>query len=306
MQTILGAGGPIGEGLARELRRSHTQDIRLVSRHPHKVHEADQLVAADLTDREATAAAVEGSDTVYFTAGLPMDSALWERQFPPMIANVIAACERHGARLVFFDNTYMYPRTSLPQTEETPFEPVGRKSVVRARIATRVLDAMGAGRIEVLIGRAPEFYGPGRTQSLTNSLVFSRIRGGKWPLVPVSAHTRRSLIWTPDASRALALLGNTDDAFGQTWHLPIDPDRQTYAELIGLAAEALGRRIPHVTVPKFVFRAGARVNPVLREVEELLPRYGCDNIFESAKFAARFPDFRVTRYREGIAEILEG
>jgi len=114
MQTILGAGGQIGEELARELHRTFTRDIRLVSRHPRRIHEGDQVVSADLTDTEATAAAVEGSDIVYFTAGLPMDSQLWEQQFPRMMANTIAACQRHACKLVFFDNTYMYPRTSTP------------------------------------------------------------------------------------------------------------------------------------------------------------------------------------------------
>ncbi|WP_232786050.1 MerR family DNA-binding transcriptional regulator [Shewanella algae] len=31
---------------------------------------------------------------------------------------------------------------------------------------------------------------------------------------------KRSLIYTPDASRAMALLGNTQDTYRQTWHLP--------------------------------------------------------------------------------------
>ena len=62
---------------------------------------------------------------------------------------------------------------------------------------------MRAGRIEALIARAPEFYGPGKTQGLTNTSVFDRIRAGKRPIVPLSARTRRSLIWTPDASRAM-------------------------------------------------------------------------------------------------------
>lgn len=304
MQTILGAGGQIGEELARELHRSHTRDIRLVSRHPHRIHEGDQVVTADLTDAEATAAAVEGSDIVYFTAGLPMDSHLWEERFPPMMANTIAACQRHSCKLVFFDNTYMYPRTATPQTEETPFEPVGRKSTVRARMAEMLLARMGAGTIEAAICRAPEFYGPGKTQSLTNSAVFDRIRQGQRPIVPLSAHTRRTLIWTPDASRAMALIGNTSDAFGQTWHLPCDADRLTYEGMIEVASQVTGRRIPSVTVPGFAFRIGGLVNPALREVEELLPRYRCDNIFESTKFTARFPEFRTTTYREGISRLL--
>ena len=48
MQTVLGANGQIAVELTRELYRSHTHDIRLVSRHPQKVHDTDELVAAAL------------------------------------------------------------------------------------------------------------------------------------------------------------------------------------------------------------------------------------------------------------------
>lgn len=304
MQTVLGAGGQIADELARELHRSFTHGIRLVSRNPRAVNPTDELVAADLMDAEATAAAVAGSEIVYLTVGLPIDSALWEQRFPVMMANTIAACERHGAKLVFFDNTYMYPRTATPQTEDTAFAPVGRKATVRAALAEHLLTEMAAGRIDALIARAPEFYGPGRTQSLTNTAVFQRIRDGKRPIVPLSAHTKRSLIWTPDASRAMALLGNTPDAFGQTWHLPIDPDRPTHAGLVALASEVTGRRIRYAVLPAWAFRLAARANPSVRESLELLPRYAVGNIFDSSKFAARFPDFPVTTYRDGVTEIL--
>lgn len=306
MQTVLGAGGQIAEELTRELHRSFTQDIRLVSRNPRKVHETDELVSADLTNAEATDAAVEGSDIVYFTAGLPMDSGLWERRFPTMMANTIAACRKHGSKLVFFDNTYMYPRTSTPQTEETPFEPAGRKATVRAQIATMLLAEMDAGTIDAVICRAPEFYGPGKTQSLTNSAIFDRITHGKRPFVPLNAHTERTLIWTPDASRAMALIGNTPDAYGKTWHLPCDPDRLTYDEMIDLSSHVVGEKIRYSTLPRLAFRIGGMFNPSIREAEELLPRYRDDNVFDSTKFTARFPDFRVTRYREGITRLLNG
>ena len=304
MQTILGSGGQIAEELTRELRRNFTDDIRLVSRNPREVDDADQLVPADLMDAEATDAAVAGSEIVYLTVGLPADSGLWEQRFPTMMANAIAACANHGSKLVFFDNTYMYPRTSAPQTEDTAFEPVGRKAGVRARIASMLLTEMDAGTIDAVICRAPEFYGPGKTQSVTNSAVFDRIKRGKQPLVPVDAHTRRTLIWTPDASRAMARIGNTPDAYGQTWHLPVDPDRLTYHEMIGLAAESTGRRIRYITVPGWAFRIGGLINPAVREVEELLQRYRQDNVFDSSKFTARFPDFPVTSYPEGISQLV--
>ena len=304
MQTILGAGGPIADELARELHREFTQDIRLVSRHPSKVNDTDELVAADLTNAEATSRAVAGSDVVYLTVGLPKDSQLWEETFPVMMRNTIAAVKEHGAKLVFFDNTYMYAGTPEPQTEDTAFAPNGRKGAVRAEIATMLLDEMTAGTVEALIGRAPEFYGPGKTKSWTNVLVFDRIRAGRRPFVPVSAGTRRSLIWTPDASRALALLGNTPDAFGQTWHLPIDQHRLTYRQMVEIASQVTERKIRYTVLPRVVFEVGARFVPALREANELLPRYRGDNLFDTSRFAGRFPEFRVTTYRQGIEEIL--
>ncbi|MGW3386229.1 NAD-dependent epimerase/dehydratase family protein [Streptomyces cinereoruber] len=304
MHTVLGANGPIGEELTRELYRGFTRDIRLVSRHPAKIHDTDRLVEVDLTDPEATDRAVEGSEVAYLTVGLPMDSELWERRFPVMMRNVIDACARHGTKLVFFDNTYMYPGTTTPQTESTGFAPNGRKGRVRAEIATTLLEAMRAGKVEAVICRAPEFYGPGKTKSLTNSLVFDRIRAGKRPFVPVSAKTVRSLIWTPDAGRAMALVGNTPDAYGQTWHLPVDPHRLTYAQLVRVAEEVTGRRIRYTVLPLAVFTLGGRFVAPLGEVGELLPRYRGDNVFDASKFMRRFPDFAITSYRKGITEIL--
>ncbi|EGF47447.1 hypothetical protein AAULR_24736, partial [Lacticaseibacillus rhamnosus MTCC 5462] len=110
MQTILGSNGPIGQELAKELARNYTQDIRLVSRHPRKVNQTDQLVAADLMNFDATSRAVAGSDIVYFTAGLPNDAGIWERQFPVMTANVIKACEINHSKLVFSTTVTCMPR----------------------------------------------------------------------------------------------------------------------------------------------------------------------------------------------------
>ena len=48
-------------------------------------------------------------------------------------------------------------------------------------MAEMLLTAMKEGKIEALIGRAPEFYGPDLTQSITNSLVFNRVKADKKP-----------------------------------------------------------------------------------------------------------------------------
>ncbi|WP_411832223.1 SDR family oxidoreductase [Pseudoxanthomonas mexicana] len=306
MQTILGANGQIAMQLARELQRRYTHDVRLVSRNPRKVNDTDSLVSANLLDAKQTLDAVKGSRIVYFTAGLPPDTQLWEAQFPTMLKNALDACRVAGASFAYFDNTYMYLQDARLLTEETPFAPLGRKGKVRAAMASMVLEEMARGGIPVLIGRAPEFYGPGKTQSFTNALVIERLQAGRKPRVPVRDDTRRTLIWTPDASRALAALGNAPDAFGQTWHLPCCDDRPTYGEFVAMACQVFGRAPSHAVIGKWALIAAGLFSKQVRELRELLPRYEQDNLFDSTKFKRRFPEFEVTTYREGLELIRRG
>ncbi len=303
MQTILGANGQIGEELARELKRNYTSDIRIVSRKPGKVNDTDTVFSADLSNREKAIEAVKGSEIAYFTLGLPMDTELWEKQFLLIMRNVIDACKINGTKLVYFDNTYMYPQNSMVLTEQTEFAPVGRKGMVRKKMTDMLLKEMGAGAIEAVICRAPEFYGPGKTQSITNSLVFNAIKEDKKLKVPLRDNKLRSLIWTPDASRATALIGNTPDAFGQTWHLPVDDHKLNYKEFIALASQIYGKKLNYSVIPKFVFKIGSLFNKNAKELLELLPRYEYDNVFDDSKFRKRFPEFQVTAYRQGIEQI---
>lgn len=305
MQVILGSSGQIGHGLAESLSLEFTTDLRLVSRRPQRVNPGDILHPADLLDAAQTLAAVKGAEVAYLTAGLPMDTALWEAQWPRIMRNVIEACATHGARLVFFDNTYMYPQTETPQTEDTAFAPFGPKGRVRAAIATALLDAMSAGRVEAMICRAPEFYGPAKTQSITNSALIDPLLRGQTARVFLRDDTLRSLIFTPDASRAMALLGNTRDAYGQTWHLPCDDGRLTYRALVALAATVFSVKGRYRVLPRWQLALAGLFNRQLRDAAELLPRYAHDNLFVSDKFKRRFDGFRVTTLHEGLIAIRE-
>ncbi|WP_337163765.1 SDR family oxidoreductase [Vibrio fluvialis] len=303
MQTILGANGQIGRELALSLKRDVTSNIRLVSRHPQKVNDTDQLFQADLLDPEQTLRAVEGSETVYLTAGLPMDTQRWVAQWPTLMRNVIAACETQGAKLVYFDNTYMYPQTNVPQHENTPFQPNGGKGNIRSLITRMLLEAMEQGRVDAVICRAPEFYGPGKTQSITNSTIIDSLLRGKTAKVFLRDDVKRSLIYTPDASRAMALLGNTPDAYGQTWHLPCDDNRLTYREFVTLAATTFGAQPKYRVLKQWQLWLAGKVSPTIRDAAELLPRYKTDNIFVSDKFKQRFPAFQITTFEQGLHNI---
>lgn len=77
MQTLLGAGGIIGQELSKILPQ-YTEQIRQVSRHPTKVNPSDELFACDLTEGERVKEAVKGSEVAYLVAGLPYNTKVWQ------------------------------------------------------------------------------------------------------------------------------------------------------------------------------------------------------------------------------------
>lgn len=92
----------------------------------------------------------------------------------------------------------MYSKDSTPQNENTNYSPVGRKSIIRSRMAELIVSEMEMGRLKAVIYRAPEFYGPGNTQSITNTLVLNKVKSNATAIFPVNKDTSRTLIWTPD------------------------------------------------------------------------------------------------------------
>lgn len=302
MHTILGANGVI----ARELSNALAADalrVRQVSRQPRKVHPGDETVAADLLDARATAAAVAGSAVVYLVAGLRYSASVWEEEWPRVMRNVVDACMQHRARLVFFDNVYAYGRVDGAMTEDTPLRPASRKGEVRARIATMLLDAMRSGNAQAMIVRAADFYGPGAVQSFPHATVFARLRSGKspqWIGDPAAVHT---FTYTPDAGRALALLGRAPQAFGQTWHVPTTKEPWTGADFVRCACETAGRPFRLQVAPRWLLKAMGLFVPVLRENDEMMYQFEHDYRFESTKFETAF-GVQATPYREGIARTL--
>jgi len=301
-QTILGANGVIARDLSRALD-GHTERIRQVSRHPRRVNPTDQTMAADLLDASATAQAVAGSDVAYLVAGLKYDTAVWQDQWPRVMRNVIDACKREGARLVFFDNVYAYGRVNGPMTEDTPFNPCSRKGEVRAKIATTLLEQIRSGELQAMIVRAADFYGPEAVQSFPHETVFQRLKKGKTPQWVGNSDASHTFTFTPDAGRAVAALGNSPNAWGQTWHVPTSDEPMTGRQFVQIACELVGAPWGMVTLPRWVLRLMGLFMPVLRENDEMMYQFENDYRFDSSKIRSAL-GLAATPYRQGIAACL--
>lgn len=305
MQTILGSGGAIGVELAKVLP-AYTDQIRLVSRHPQKINEDDELLAADLTDREKVFEAVKGSKIVYLTVGLPYDIKVWQSTWPVIMSNVIAACQEHHAKLVFFDNIYMYDKDHLaPMDEETPRNPPSRKGQVRLELEKMIMGEVNKGRLTAVIARAADFYGPSiDNTSMLTEMVFKNLANGKKANWLGSLKHKHSFTFTPDAGKATALLGNTADTYNQVWHLPTAADPPTGREWVDMIAREMNVQARVQVAPKLVVRLMGLFMPIMREMVEMMYQYDRDYVFDSSKFEKRF-DFKPTSYEEGIKTVVQ-
>jgi len=298
MQTILGSGGAIGIPLANELTH-FTDKIKLAGRNPRKVNPGDELIKTDLTDRDQTMNAVKGSDIVYLVAGLKYDLKIWREQWPVIMKNVINACLLYHAKLVFFDNVYMYGKVSGRMTENTPFNPCSEKGKLRAHIAQMLIDEYKKKNLNAVIVRAADFYGPNAKTGILNFLVIDQLRKRKTAHWFLNDKVKHSFTFTPDAAKAVALIGNTPDAFNQTWHLPTHRDALTGEEFIKLTADILSIPAKWTLYKKWQLDLLGLFNSDVKALNEMLYQYEDDYLFDSSKYENYFK-IKPTNYVDGI------
>jgi len=298
MITILGAGGDIGSKLAHILAAGK-QPFRVVGRNPLPAPGATETVAADLADLEQTIRAVAGSSVVHLVVGLKYDHNVWQEMWPRIIGNTIEACARAGAKLIFFDNAYMYGKVDGPMTEETPFNPCSRKGEIRAKIAATVIESWKSGSLTGMIARAADFYGPETRNGVANVLVMEAFAKKKKASWLVNDSVPHSYAYTPDAAKALLQLAERATAWNQTWHLPSAPNPLTGKEFVALAAKEFGVAPKYRVLSRPMLRLVGLFNPPVAESYEMLYQSEFPYLFDSSKFARDF-GFTGTPYAEGI------
>jgi nucleoside-diphosphate-sugar epimerase len=304
LQVILGAGGALGTELARVLP-NYSEQLRLVSRNPNAVNNADQLMPADLLDPAQVQKAVAGAEIAYLTVGLPYDLRTWRAKWPVIMENTIKACAAEKVKLVFFDNVYMYDGADMaPMKEDHAVNPPSKKGRVRAAIASRFMEAVKKGEIEGLIARSADFYGPSIEKvSVLTETVIKPLNAGKTANWMGKSDKRHSFTYVPDAASATAMLGNSPSAYGEVWHLPTAANPYTGREIITKTAAALGVKPKFRVAGKGMLRLMGIFSPIMRELSEMAYQYDRDYIFDSSKFERAF-NFEPTSYEEGLRQVI--
>jgi nucleoside-diphosphate-sugar epimerase len=298
LHVVLGAGGAISNGLAKELT-GHKEKVRLVSRQVATFPGAESC-QADVLDIRQTLHVIDPGSTVYLCVGLKYDFKIWRAQWPTIMDNVINACSQRQAKLIFFDNVYMYGRVAGPMTEETPYDPSSRKGDLRARLATRLMSEVRKGNITASIARAADFYGPGAGRTgVPNMLVFANLAKSQKAQWLLNVDVKHSFTYTADAAKALYLLAQDPESWNQVWHLPTAENPLTGKEFIQQAAWAMNKPASYRILRNWMIAMGGIFDKTIRELKEMSYQNEFEYIFDSSKFRKAY-EFRPCTYEEGI------
>jgi nucleoside-diphosphate-sugar epimerase len=304
MQTILGAGGGAGTEITHELF-NYTKEIRVVSRNPKKVNETDQLMQADISNPSMLDEAVKGSEIVYVTVGFEYKIKVWKEKWPRFMKSLIESCKRHNSKIVFVDNVYMYdPEHLSNMTEETPIKPVSKKGEVRAEIFRMLMNAIDRNEVNAIVARGADFYGPGVAGSFFTQSVLNNLLKDKNPQWLGKLDVIHNFTYSKDIGKAVALLGNTPDAYNQVWHLPTTDQKLTSRKWVEIMMKEMNKVKKIQEISSTMMGLLGLFIPILKELKDVAYQFERDYFFNSSKFNKRF-NFTPISPEQGIKEMVK-
>jgi nucleoside-diphosphate-sugar epimerase len=301
--VIFGTGA-IGLATLDALRR-RGETARLVNRSgTAPVPDDIEILGGDASDPAFTTAAAKGAQVIFQTLNPPYHQ--WVELFPALQASVLAAAQATGARMVSMENVYLYgPPAGQPLTETRPDTAQTKKGKLRAGMARELQAAHAAGRVQVAIGRASDYFGPrGGAQSMLGDRVIPAALAGKTATVLGDPDQPHTYTYLPDIGEGLAVLGEHPDAPGEVWHLPNDPDTRTTRQLVDTIYQLAGQPKAKLrSTPALLLRAMGVINPTVRELLELQYEFEEPFIVDSTKIANKL-DVHATPLDQALADTL--
>ena len=289
---VVFGSGPVGRAAAVALV-GRGLPVRVVNRRGRAAFGRDtealrevDVATGDLMDAGFATRAAQGAASVYQT--LNPEYHRWAEDFPPLQRSVLAAAEGNGARFVNMDNVYSYGRPDgRPLTEESPQEPHTRKGRVRLDMADELWAAHRAGRVEVVSGRASDYYGPGAgIASPLGDRVLAPVVAGKRVSLFGDPGLVHSYTYLPDIGEGLAVLGTRQGVTGSAWHLPNDPEPWTSRAMVEELFRLAGTTGRIGSLPTIAVRAVGLVNPTVRELVEMAYEFDEPFVVDSSRIAS--------------------
>jgi nucleoside-diphosphate-sugar epimerase len=302
LQTIIGGNGTIGKEVAKHLHSMNIH-VRIASRSPKKVNSSDQVFTMDVFNEQSVSEAIKGSSVVYLILGLTYKDRVWLDGFPKAVRAVINACKKEGAKLVYFDNVYMYGLVDGTMTEDLPSKPDSVKGTARMIAADLILGAIKNQELQAMICRSADFYGDYAYFDVIKQIAVA-LQKNKKAMLLFREDKKHSITYIPDAAKAVAFLAQQLDAYQQIWHLPTDSNALTGKQLVELVSEVINKEPRYKVISKGMIKFISFFNGQLRELIKLSYQWENDYLFSSEKLEKKY-NIKPLSYKDGITDHLK-
>lgn len=284
-QVVFGTG-QVGR-LVIEHLLAEGHDVVAVNREGRGQLPGAHVIGGEAGDPTFTTRICADANVVYFCLNA-RNYERWDEEFPPLQRGVLTGAARADARLVVLDNLYAYgPPNGRPLVETMAVNPTSKKSATRAAMTEELLLAHSAGRVQVSIGRASDYFGPGALKSALGATVFATALTGQRAQVMGDPDQLHSYSYTPDVAAALVTLGSAAGATGETWHLPVAAPRST-RQIIEHVYALAGHPPRTLAAGRTTLRALGILKPAMREYRHTLYQFTDQWVVDDAKFCTAF------------------
>jgi nucleoside-diphosphate-sugar epimerase len=279
---VIVGGGPVGTATARRLAEDGHQ-VTVVTRSGHRpVLDGVHRVATDASDPERLREITAGARALLNCAN-PRAYTEWESVWPPLAASLLDTAERTGATLVTASSLYGYGPRATPMVEGMPDAATDKKGVIRAGMWAEAQSRHAAGRLHAVEVRASDYVGAGvGANGHIPRHVPAALRGrAAWVMgSPDVAHT-----WTDvaDVAAALVAVAGREDSWGQVWHAPSNAPRTQREALTDVLAAGGHPPVAVRGIPRAVRSVGARLVPLMRELEDMAYVFERPYVMDSAR-----------------------
>jgi len=324
---VLGATGGIGYAITNSLLARHWP-VTILVRNQAKAAAlfADNsrltIVEGDAQDAEKINSLAGSADFIVHAINYPYHQ--WFGRMESVTRHVIEAAKPSPNRtlagrtlpgpatIVFPGNVYNFGNTRQPIRPDSHPAPCTRKGQLRVELEAMLEQAADAGQCRVLTVRLPDFWGPNVLNEGIRPVFLGALTGKPMPWL-LNADIPHQFVYTPDAGEVTVRLmeqqwterltkpGNVS-AY-RIWNYggtTVSSMRDWFSQITQVTGNPSSVRV----YPRWLFSVLGLVNPVMREVKEMLYLYKNTIRLDDHDTLAALPDFRPTPMDQALRDTL--
>lgn len=304
--ALFGAAGAVGRSLADALNQ-RGESYRVVGRDRVRLEKTFggpdvEIATWNPDDPASVREAARGIDTLIYLVGVPYNHFELHPQL--MQKTLDGAIAENVRRLLLIGTVYPYGMpVTAKVTEKHPRNPTTFKGKMRKEQEDLLLAADAAGRVEGVVLRLADFYGPGVEASFLDGAFKAAVSGGTADMVgPID--TPHEFVFVPDVGPVALDLAATPEARGGWWNLA-GAGVTTQRKMVEMAFARTGRPLKVRVAGKTTLRVIGLFNPLMRELVEMHYLQTNPVLLDDTALTGLLGTVKKTPYEEGVRQCLE-